>query len=489
MSGFAPRPRVAFLRSLLLTFLTIVGLATPITALASGISAPRMGAGWASPTFATPTSMHFNPAVLMSLPGVQLDAAVSLTWAQATYERNRRATYQRADGLNFALPLAPADIDPGRSGWQPISTGTVLMPGGSLAIAWRVSDKWALGFSVDPSYAAILAFPDEGPHAFQMQEVAVLASFLTPTLAFQPTSWLQLGVGVDVVSGLLSLRQVVDLASTPMLRDALGEPPISQKNDFGPKAPPGVRELDVLGRAVTINQADALSWSFKLGATFLPRDDLRIAIAYQHSTPMVFTGDAWLDMNEDLFTQDLASQGLSYPALVKGKAWVELPLPATFRLGVGWEVTDTFALHAQASWVRYSAVRDLTVTLQSPDFIQPQLGLGDTTAISLARNWVDTVEAELLAVWRTASGLRFGLRGGYHSPMSPDATVDLLSIDGHRLIGGLMARKAWGGFALSALLGGHYVLPRTVEASDYDRGNGIYTLTILHANVGLEWRW
>ncbi|MCO4760212.1 MAG: outer membrane protein transport protein [Myxococcales bacterium] len=456
---------------------------------AGGISSPRNGAGWASPTFATPASIHFNPAAIMSLSGVQLDASLAFIYAEAKYVRNRRSAYQRADGLDFALPVPPAEIDPTRSGWQPEMNGTVMSPGGAASLSWRVSERFALGLSLHPSYAAVLAFPDDGPHRFQMQEVALLASFITPTIAFAPTDWLHLGAGFDLVSGMMSLRQVVDLATTPMLRDSLGQPPISQKNDFGPNAPAGVRELDVLGRPVTINQAEALSWSFKLGATVLVSESLRFALSYQHSTPMVFVGDAYLEMDEDLFTQDLASQGLQYPPLVKGRAWIELPLPASLRFGVAWDVTSQLALHVQASWVRYSAVQDLTVTLQSDDFVQPKLGLGDTTAIALERGWVDTVEAEVLAVWRSGNGMRLGLRGGYHSPMSPDATVDLLSIDGHRMIGSVMLRQAWGGFALSGTVGGQHVFDRTVEASRYDRGNGVYGLTIVHANLGLEWRW
>lgn len=456
---------------------------------ASGISTPRLGAGWAAPTFATPASIRFNPAILASLQGVQLDASVALLYGRSTYTRERRAAYQRADGLDFSLPVAPADMDPLRSGWQPEVVGTVLLPAGAAALSWRASERVALGVSVYPRVGAVLKFPDQGPHQWQMQEVALLATSFTPAIAFRATPWLHLGVGVDVVSGLMSLRQITDLATTPMLRDALGEPPINQANDMGPDAPPAVRELDVLGRQVTIRNAQALGWSVKLGATIEVSDAVRLALAYQHVTDLVFTGDAWLDMNHDLFTQDLASQGLQYPALVQGKAWIALPLPAVARLGVGVDLSANLALHAQVAWVRYSAVRSLDVTLQSPDFVQPQLGLGDTTAISLERAWLDTVEAEALLAWTPSDTVRLGLRAGYHSPMSPDATVDLISIDGHRLIGGLMARKRWGGFALTGTVGAHHVLPRTVVASRYDRGNGVYTLTIVHANVGLAWRW
>ncbi|HAN31144.1 MAG TPA: hypothetical protein DCQ06_06050 [Myxococcales bacterium] len=72
--------------------------------------------------------------------------------------------------------------------------------------------------------------------------------------------------------------------------------------------------------------------------------------------------------------------------------------------------------------------------------------------------------------------------------MSPDATVDLMSIDGHRLIAGLLASQSFGAVTLTAAVGVQHVLPRRVVASRYDRGNGWYRLTIGHLNVGMVWR-
>jgi len=68
--------------------------------------------------------------------------------------------------------------------------------------------------------------------------------------------------------------------------------------------------------------------------------------------------------------------------------------------------------------------------------------------------------------------------------------VDLISIDGHRLLGGLMAR--WQGtpwLALSGQLGVHHLLERTVTASDFDRANGVYQLTLVAFGGSLEFGW
>ncbi|HAN31143.1 MAG TPA: hypothetical protein DCQ06_06045, partial [Myxococcales bacterium] len=390
-------------------------------AIASGFGAPRMDGSWSSPTFATPASMRFNPSILNHLDGFQLEGGLALIYAHAGYERQRRASYQRADGLDFKLPVAPSDVDPSRSGWQPEVTGGVLLPGGSGAISLKINDRWALGGHLYPELGAVLTFADQGPHQWQLQQVTLLATSAGASVAFKALPWLDLGFGVDLMAGLLSLRQVADLAQAPLMQQALGEPPINQVNDFGPSAPAGVRELDVLSRPVTIRNAQAMGWTWRAGLTAQIGAGWLAALGWRHQTDLVFVGDAYLDMNHDLFTQDLTSQGLQYPALVKGRAYVPLPVPSVLHVGLGGPIGERFALHAHIAWNRYSVVKTLDVTLQSQDLTQPKLGLGDTAALSLERDWIDTVEAEVLASVDLSRRLKLGWRVGYHSPMSPDA--------------------------------------------------------------------
>ena len=455
---------------------------------ASGVSAPRMDVGWATPTLATPSAMRLNPALLAQLPGFQMEGALALLYAQAGYKRNRRATYQRADGLDFKLPLAPADVDPSRSGWRQEVVGDVLLPGGAGAFSWQLSDRLTVGGQLYPEVGAVLTFPDQGPHQWQLQQVTLMAASVGVGAAYRALPWLDVGVGLDLVTGLLSLRQVADLAQAPLMQQALGEPPISQDNDFGPNAPAGVRELDVLSRPVTIKDAQALGWTWKLGLTARLGGGWSLGLGWRHQTDLVFVGDAYLDMNHELFTQDLSSQGLQYPALVRGRAFVPLPVPSALNVGLGGPINAWLSAHLHLTWSRYSVVKSLDVTLQSDDFVQPKLGLGDTAALSLERDWLDTLEAELLTVAQLNDNAQIGLRVGYHSPMSPDATVDLVSIDGHRFVAAALASRTWGSMTASLAVGLHHVLPRTVEGSKYDRGNGVYRLTIGHLNVGLRWR-
>jgi long-chain fatty acid transport protein len=68
---------------------------------------------------------------------------------------------------------------------------------------------------------------------------------------------------------------------------------------------------------------------------------------------------------------------------------------------------------------------------------------------------------------------------GYHSPASPDETIDVASPDGHRLIGALGVGVAINeriGFMADGEVQG--ILPRTVTTSNFDLGNGTYEMVL-----------
>lgn len=464
----------------------LASLASP-PAAASGIGSPLIGTGWSGVTTVDPAAVHWNPSLLADLPGFRLQLAGNLIYARPSYHRQRRATYQHEDGFDFALPLDEASVDAAKTGWDAPVAADVVAPGGSLFASYQLFESLTLGLGVYPAFAAILKLPDQGPHRWQLQEAFVVGLYATPSVAWRITDQVTVGVGGSLVVGGLALRQVVDLAGTPMLGEAFANPPISQDNDFGDDAPPGVRELDVLSRPVTIDQAIAYGFSFNVGVTFDPIDELRLALVYQHGADLVFEGDAYLDMDHDFFTKDLAYQGMQYPGLVRGKAYIEMPLPFSLRAGVAVHPIEPLTLHLQASWVRWSVVESLRVTLESDDLVQEDLGLGPIAKIELPRRWNDTVELELLTTWDFGADARLGLRLGYHSPAPPDSTVDLSSIDGHRIIAGLMGRyQVHEHLALDVWAMLHQVLPREVVASLHDRGNGTYALTVLGLGGALD---
>jgi long-chain fatty acid transport protein len=191
-------------------------------------------------------------------------------------------------------------------------------------------------------------------------------------------------------------------------------------------------------------------------------------------------------MNDPFFTQDLQSQGLKYPEVVKGKSSLSFTLPRTVRFGIRYGFGDQMGEERQinvsvdGSYTGWSSVDEFDVRIKSPGLAQPMLGLPSSTGLKLARNWRDTygvrtrlryLISEDLAVW--------GMLGA-ESGASPNRTIDMASPDGTRISAalGLCQRLT---DVVSVILDGQLqtILERKVGNSDYDLGNGTYNLRII----------
>ena len=183
-------------------------------ALASGIGTPGIASPWSGVSVEDPAAIHFNPANMAGLTGFRMQLNGGLIWAHATYERHYRASYQYGDSFKFKLPLAPEDIDPGKSGAAEAIVADELLPIGSLFASYSPADDFTIGIGVYAPYGATLNPPDDGPQRYHIQEALLTGLFVTPSFAYRPTEWFQFGAGVSLVLGQANLRQVVDLAAT-----------------------------------------------------------------------------------------------------------------------------------------------------------------------------------------------------------------------------------------------------------------------------------
>jgi long-chain fatty acid transport protein len=467
-----------FVRRALLV-LALLTAATP-EVWASGLATPLVGSGFGNATRDDASAVYWNPGNLARLKRPEILGSAAVVFLHIGYERERRATYQHPDGFVFAEPLAPSDVDASKTGRSEAVAANGVLATGSLFGAVPIGDRVAVGLGIYAPYGAIISFDDAGDQRWALQKATILAGYVTPAVSVRATDWLSFGLGVSLVTGALELQKVQDLAGTDLIGDALARPPIEQPNDFGTEAPASIRELDVLSRQVVIRQAQAWSWSFILGATAELSDKVRLGVAYTHSAPMTFKGTFTLDMNDDYFTRDLASQGLQYPAQIRGDAWVSFELPKSLRVAVNWTPTPRWSFTGSVEGVRYSRVKNFDVTLRSPDLAQPALGIGPITRIKLPRDWNDTLQVELTAAFSPNDRSEYGLRVGYHSPFSPDSTTDVSSPDGHRLRVSPMGRMRFGKMVWLGLEGDiQWLIPRTVRSSNYDLANGEYRLRLI----------
>jgi long-chain fatty acid transport protein len=451
----------------------------PATALASGLDSPLVGPGQSGPATADAAAVYWNPAELAFVTRSHTFLGLGLVLGRVTYTRDRLGTYQTPDTFQFKTPLDPENIDTSKQGRAEEVTATPVAPIGDAFLAIPVTEQLVLGVGAYVPYAAALGFPADGAQAWQLREAFIVASFVTASAGVRISHDVSVGAGISYVGGIAELSKLQDFASLDEFRKAFSEDPINQPNDFGANAPPEVRELDVLSRPISIKRALSHGASFNVGVAWRPAKELNLAASYQHGAHMKYVGEFAIDMNDDFFTQDLASQGLQYKPLVKGEAKLSFSLPRRITVGAGWDATETLRIDGFVQYVTYSDIDAFVVETQSPDLAQPRLGIGDRVQVRLPRDWNDTVWIEGSARYRLGPRLLVSAAAGYQSPASPDETIDVASPDGHRIIGGLGGvLDVSDAVALSADVRLQGILPRTVSASDNDLGNGTYSLFI-----------
>lgn len=455
-------------------------------ARASGLHVPAVGHGASGPLSADPAALYWNPAMLSALDRPQILVGGHLLAGRLQYTRERRAVYQREDAFRFALPIPADALDPERSGTaEPVTARPVGVAPSVFAAQPIGTSRWTAALGAHAPHAALVSFPADGPQRFAVQDATIAAVHLTSAAAVHVSDRLQVGAGATLVLGYASLSRVQDFAALDDLGQALARPPISQPNDFGPDAPPAVRELEVLARPIRVSNATGAAPTFNAGAVLRPTDDWRLAVSWQHGVRLRLAGRFSLDMDDPFFTGDLASQGLRYAPRVDGDARLSLRLPGTLLTGVAWEPGDRWTFALWGAWARWSTFDAIEVQVRSPELAQPELGLPDTSVLRIAREWRDTVGVESVVghhrgPWSVLA--RTGLRSG----ASPDTTVDVSSPDGDRVIAGIGASRVLSRrVTIHGDLLVHHVLRREVVASRHDLGNGTYRFTLASAGLFL----
>jgi len=448
-------------------------------AWAAGFDAPQTGSMDSGPLTADGAALFHNPALLARLTRPTVMFGLGAVAGRARVRRVRRGAYGFADQLDLVVPEAPGGIDPARTGEAEPVVATPVAPLGDVFAAVPVGPA-AFGLGAYVPYAAVLSWPRDGAQRFALQDAQLIVSHLAAGGAVG-LGKLSIGASAAWVVGLGELARVQDFAGLRYFEDLYEQPPIGQTTDLGRRAPSGVREQDVLARDFALRRGASSGLTFGLGAA-LDLGAVRVAASYAHGSNVTFRGRFSLDLDDPLFTNDLAPLGLRYPPVVRGDGSFSIATPRRYRLGIAGhlERTELRLATTLADWRRYDATR---LELVSEGFEQPALGLGDTVPVEIARRWQPSLAVDV-AVRRPS-----WLAGvGYDSPASPDDTVDAASIDGHRL-------SARGGTrleideTLSLWLGGRVqgIVPRRVTTSDHDLANGRYGLWLASVAVHLTY--
>ena len=337
------------------------------------------------------SAIFFNPAGLTALSGTHV--SVGLT------------TITPSGGFTDDIFLQHTDM----------SSQTFLVP--NVFVTRRINDKLGVGIGLYAPYGLGTKWPITFAGRFSGYDTEVKSYYIQPTIAYQITPRLSVGLGAAYIHASVALHQRLDLST-------FGGSPL----------PPGVT-LGQLGIPAGTDFANAdlsatgSGIAFNGGFTFKATDRLMLGGHFLTKKTVHFTGNATFQQIQtglvlppgnpldsataipiDVF---LNSQFQAGGALVGGGASTDLVLPDQWSIGLDYRFTDKWHVSADYQQVVWGWFQKLQVAFANP--LTPPLAANeyyrDSNGIRLGTEYQYSP--------------RFTLRGGYvyNSAAAPPETV------------------------------------------------------------------
>jgi len=233
---------------------------------------------------------------------------------------------------------------------QPVTGGTDADPLRNVAVpsfhaAWRLSDRWVIGFGMTTPYGLEIKYPTDSVVRYVATKSELLTYNFNPMIAFRITDQWSVGAGFNAQYAQAKLEQKIAI-------------PI-------PSAPDG----DVLVKP------DGWSWGANCGILYEPTSTMRFGIAYRSQISYTLAGGATVR---------------NVPFFKSGRMKAELTLPDTVTASALVGVLPNLQVLGDLSWTHWAVFNQLQAVFNN--------GLPD---LVIAENFRDT--------WRGSLGFNYDI--------------------------------------------------------------------------------
>lgn len=274
----------------------------------------------------------------------------------------------------------------------------------AIYAAMKLGSDWRAGIGINAPFGMGTDYPDRWVGRYYATDSSVKAVGVTPALAYTPLKGLTFGGGIQLSHADASLSNAIDFGSIGAGAGIPGSIPGAQD---------GFARID----------GDDWNLGYTLGVLAEPMAGTRIGIGYRSKVDHKLEGDADFSLRGSPSGAALAA---ATGAFSDTGASAELELPASASIGIHQEITDSFAMMAEAAWTNWSAFDELRIEFDNP--AQP-----DSVT---EHKWQDAWFLALGATWRPAEAwvLRAGVaydqtpvQSAYATPRIPDGDRTWLS--------------------------------------------------------------
>ncbi len=377
--------------ALIVTITALMAGGSALDARASGFALIEQGVRGLGNAFAggaavaeDATTIFFNPAGLTRLKGQNIEVGLHAIIPSTKFE----------DHGSTLTPLLGAEIpltgsDGGNAG------DLTLVP--NIWWAGQINEKLFLGLGVSVPFGLATKYEEDWKGRYHGVDSEVMTLNINPTVAWKFTDKFSMGLGINVQSMDGTFSNAIDYGTINAILGA--GLPLTPQGDDG---------------FVTI-EADDYGYGWNLGFLFEQTEGTRYGLSYRSEIDYDLEGDADFS-SPNAYTDILA--GLA--GLVDGPAAAEITVPQNASASIFHELTDEWAIMADATWTGWSCVEELRIQFES--------GASDNVT---TLDWNDA--------WRMAMGFnydpsekwlfRFG--GAYDQSPIPNAALRTVRVPGN----------------------------------------------------------
>jgi len=324
----------------LLASACLVSVALPQTAFSGGIILYEVGTpdvGLASAGYAAraqdASTLFKNPAGMSRLQGTQIQLGGELVYGDVEFSPDAgTSTRLGTDGGGNAIGA---------------------LPNLSLFYVYDLADKWKLGFGSFSNFGLAEKYNDNWVGRYYVQESTLVGVTLMPSVSYQATDWLSIGIGLNAMLGYIN-----DKVALNNIEPSVGDGQLKFKDT---------------------------AWGFgaNVGILLEPREGTRFGITYQSQINLDF---------ED--TPSYSNLGLGLSKLLANPSSVDIGMnvPQSVMVGFYQEIDDEWALMGDFGWQDWSQFGRVDIGLDSLN----------SPSVTANLNYQDT--------WHGALGVQYKLR-------------------------------------------------------------------------------
>lgn len=317
--------------------------------------------------------MFFNPAAMALHPGTNFHASASYI---SPTSKTKNATATTAAGEPITGSPRSGDIG-----------ADALLP--AIYSSYQVTDEIFLGLAVNSPFGLATEHNDGWVGRYHATDSELMTIDFSPTAAYKPFDWLNLGAGLQVVYASATLENAVDTST-------IADVPFAAANDSQAKI-----------------EGDDWGYGFTLGGIVEPVPGTRIGVAYRSEVDLTLEGDARFRRSP---LGDLVNAGTITPGgtglLGNSDITADLTTPDSINFGIHHDINDRWSVMADGSWTGWSDFENLTIKFQNPD--QPN----NTTV----QDWNDSWFAALGTRFRPSEEWLLSLGVAYDESPVPNST-------------------------------------------------------------------